>query len=77
MLAAVNARLGLSIDASEAEELRTRYAGLGAGALKELAGQNRRFAPTILQVAASLGLFALGWLLTRLLGRREKPARAR
>lgn len=75
-LAAVNARLRLEIDEKTAEEWRLRYAGRSAGALKELAGQNESFTPSLGQVAASLGLVALGLLLTRLLGRKERPARA-
>lgn len=73
-LAAVNARLRLEIDEPTAQELRARYAGQSAGGLKELAGHSRSFRPSIGQVAASLGLLALGVLATRLLGRKERPA---
>jgi putative membrane protein len=73
--ATVNATLGLELDAARAAELRATYAGQGAGDLKRRGDQLERFAPGTAQVGQALGLFALGFGLTRLLGRRGNRTR--
>jgi putative membrane protein len=74
-LRAVNARRGVSLSPSEADRLRATWAGRSPGDLKRLGEELEPFTPTPKQVAGSVLLFAAGFALTRLLGRRrERPA---
>lgn len=70
----VEARYHLGIDGARAKELRAAHAGLGPGDLKRRGDELVGFDPTGGQVGAALGLFALGFALTRLLGRRGGQA---
>jgi putative membrane protein len=74
-LEAVEARYPLGLDEARAELVRSTYAGLGPGDLKRRGDELVRFEPTGGEVAAALGLFAAGFALTRLLGRRGGAAR--
>lgn len=69
-LAAVNAKYALELDESRAAELRATYAGMNAGDLKQTGDELERFDPQASQIGIALGLFVVGFSLTRLLGRR-------
>jgi len=69
-LVVVNRKYGLELDEARAAELRAAYAGKSAGELKQLGDELVRFDPTGIQIGEALGLFVLGFALTRLLGRR-------
>lgn len=75
-LAAVNEKYGLEIDMARATELRSTYAGLGAGDLKQRGDELVRFDPSGKEIGISLGLLLAGFGLTRLLGRRGGAAAA-
>jgi len=65
---AIVAETGVEWSAARATELRAAYAGKTKGDLKLLALQLAPYSPTLGRIAAALGLFVLGFFLTRLLG---------
>ena len=69
-LATVKEKYGLELDEARATELRTTYAGKSAGDLKQLGDELERFDPTGGQIGMSIGLFVLGFGLTRMLSRK-------
>ena len=70
--AEIEAERGFVFEPGEAELLGETYAGKSPGELKRLAEELEFFDATAGQGAASLGLVLLGFLLTRLIGVREK-----
>lgn len=71
-LAEVNERYGLAWTEEDARAIREAYAGMSVGDLKKKGDELRRFDPTGMQIAAAIGLFAVGFGLTRVLGRKTK-----
>lgn len=75
-LAAVNDKHGLELSAERATELRSSYAGLGAGDLKQLGDQLEFFDPRFKEIGVSIGLLFVGFGLTQLLGRKGGEAKS-
>jgi putative membrane protein len=65
---AVAAQTGVEWSAERAAELRSAYAEKSKGELKLLGLQLAPYSPPLGRIAGALGLFALGFFLTRLLG---------
>ena len=72
--AAVNERYGLEFTEASAAAVRIEYAGLGAGDLKKRGDELKGFDPTLVQIVSAIGLFLLGFALTRALGGKKKAA---
>lgn len=72
-LADVRAEFGVELDEPRAAELRVTYAGKSGGDLKRIAGELRPFEPSSGQIGGALGLFVLGFAMTRSLSRRSEP----
>lgn len=70
-VAEINEARGLSWTAADAEALRATYAGKTRGDMKLMARKLRGFDPTGTQIAAALGLFVLGFAITRTLGKHS------
>ncbi|MCB9906641.1 MAG: DUF368 domain-containing protein [Planctomycetes bacterium] len=71
---AIRDQYGAEFTDARIDELRTQYAGKGAGELKAMGDALQRFDPTVRQMLSALGLFALGALITRLVGRWPQAA---
>jgi putative membrane protein len=63
---------GVVYSGEQAAELRTRYGGSTAGELKALGDELQRFRATGTQWLVAAALLAAGFLLTRMIGVREK-----
>jgi putative membrane protein len=67
----VRGRYGLELPDAEVERLVSTYEGLSGAELKRRGDALERFTPSAGGLASSLGLLALGFLFTRLLGRKS------
>jgi putative membrane protein len=73
---AVRASHGAELDDARLDQLASRWAGSSPADLKRAGDALERFTPTGTQVGGSIGLLLLGFLMTRLLGKKESPAEA-
>ncbi len=68
---AIQDKFGETFTEQRLQELSTRYADKTPGDLKRMSNQLERFDPTFTQILKALGLFLLGILTTRMVGRKQ------
>ncbi len=71
---AIRAKYGAAFDDARILDLTTRFGGEGAGALKRRGEALERFDPGAGRITQALALFLLGLLVTRLVGRGDRPS---